>query len=331
MRVNRRYAAFTWGMLGYSVLVILWGSFVRATGSGAGCGSHWPLCNGVIVPRAAQVETLIEFAHRLTSGLSVILIGTLIVWGWRLSTPDHPIRKSLVASGMFIILEALIGAWLVLAGLTAANDSISRAISVALHLINTFLLIASLALTAWWASGGERIRLRGQGWLLAGWMVALVAVLVVGMSGALTALGDTLFPSASLTEGFRADFSPNAHIFTRLRVLHPMIAVGSAVFAILLARLIAARRPDERTRLLSNVAISLLLAQIMAGALNVALLAPVWMQLLHLTFAVSVWLSVVLLGASAFAVRTETQVRETLEQRALAGNKPVVATKESTG
>ncbi|MGE5603252.1 MAG: COX15/CtaA family protein [Nitrososphaerales archaeon] len=317
MRVNRRYATFAWGVLGYSVLVILWGAFVRATGSGAGCGSHWPLCNGAVVPRAAQVETLIEFAHRLTSGLSVILIGALILWGWRLSTSGQPIRTTLVASGAFIILEALIGAWLVLAGLTAQNDSIGRAISVALHLINTFLLLASLALAAWWASGGERIRLAGQGWMLAGWLVALVAVLVVGMSGAVTALGDTLFPSASLTEGFRADFSPTAHILTRLRVLHPMIAVGSAVFAILLARLIATRRPDERTRLLSNAAISLLLAQIMAGALNVALLAPVWMQILHLALAVSVWLSVILLGASAFAVRTETRVLETLEQPTL--------------
>jgi heme a synthase len=319
MSVNRRYATFAWAVLGYSVLVILWGAFVRATGSGAGCGSHWPLCNGVVVPRATQVETMVEFAHRLTSGLSVILIGALIVWGWRVSLPGHPVRKTLVASGVFIILEALIGAWLVLAGLTAQNDSIARALSVALHLINTFLLLASLAFTGWWASGGELIRLRGQGWLLAGWVLALIAVLIVGMSGAVTALGDTLFPSASLAEGIRSDFSPTAHIFTRLRVLHPMIAVGSAVFAILLARLIAAKRSSERTQMLSNVVTSLLLVQIMAGALNVALLAPVWMQILHLALAVSVWLSVVLLGASAFAVRTQAHALEAPEQAVLAG------------
>ncbi len=247
MSVNRRYAAFAWGVLGYSVLVILWGAFVRATGSGAGCGSHWPLCNGVVVPRAAQVETIVEFAHRLTSGLSLVLIAALIVWGWRVSRPGHPVRKTLIASGVFIILEALIGAWLVLAGLTAGNDSVGRAVSMALHLINTFFLLASLALTAWWASGGEAIRLRGQGWLLAGWLLALAAVLIVGMSGAVTALGDTLFPSANLTEGFQADFSPTAHILVRARVLHPMLAVGYAVFAVLLARPDcgqAARRPD---------------------------------------------------------------------------------------
>ena len=305
MRVDRRYAYFAWGVLGYSILVILWGALVRATGSGAGCGSHWPLCNGVVVPRAPQVETIVEFAHRLTSGLSVALIAVLIIWGWRLSRPGAQIRKTLVASGVFIILEALIGAWLVLAGLTAQNDSVGRAVSVALHLINTFLLLASLAFTAWWASGGAPVRLRGQGWLLAGWLLALLAVVIVGMTGTVTALGDTLFPSASLTEGFRADFSPTAHLLTRTRVLHPVIAVGAAVFAVLLSRLVAAKRPDPRTQRWASVVTALVLVQVMAGALNVALLAPVWMQLVHLTLAVSVWLSVVLLGASAFAIPSE--------------------------
>lgn len=315
MIVNRRYASFAWGVLGYSVLVILWGAFVRATGSGAGCGSHWPLCNGAVVPRPEQLETVIEFAHRLSSGLSVVLIGVLIAWGWRLSQAGHPIRKTLVASGLFIVLEALIGAWLVLAGLTAENDSIARAISMGLHLVNTFLLLAALAFTAWWASGHNLLRLAGQGWLLVGWVLALLAVIVVGMTGAVTALGDTLFPSASLTEGFRADFSPTAHILIRARVLHPMIAVGSALFAVLMGRLIARKRPDARTRQLSTAAISLFGVQIMVGALNVALLAPVWMQIVHLALAVAVWLAVVLLGAAAFAARTEPAV--TAEQPTL--------------
>ncbi len=310
MIANRRYAIFAWAVLAYNVLVILWGAFVRATGSGAGCGSHWPLCNGVVVPRAPALETVVEFSHRLTSGLSLVLIAALIVWGWRVFKPGSPARKTLVASGVFIILEALIGAWLVLAGLTAENDSVARAVSMALHLINTFLLLAALALTAWWASGGERIRLRGQGLLVIGWFVALVATLIVGMSGAVTALGDTLFPSESLVEGFRADFSPTAHILIRARVLHPAIAVGAAIFAVLLGRLIAAKRPDPRTQTFSTVQISLFIVQVFAGALNVALLAPVWMQLVHLALAVAVWLSLILLGASAFAAPETKPVAE---------------------
>jgi heme A synthase len=307
---NRRFAVFAWGVLAYNVLVILWGAFVRATGSGAGCGSHWPLCNGVVVPRAPALETVIEFSHRVTSGLSLILVLALILWGWRLYQAGSPVRKTLVASGVFIIVEALIGAWLVLAGLTGENDSVGRAISMALHLVNTFLLLAALALTAWWASGGERIRLRGQGPLVGLWYVALFATIIVGMSGAVTALGDTLFPSESLVEGFRADFSPTAHILVRARVLHPAIAVGSAIFAVLLGRLIAAKRPDTRTQTFSSIQISLFIVQVFAGALNVALLAPVWMQLIHLALAVAVWLSLIMLGTSAFAVREPAPVVE---------------------
>src|SRR5512139_2354559 len=116
-----RFAKYAWGDLAYNVLVVLWGAYVRATGSGAGCGSHWPLCNGVVVPRAPQVETMIEFSHRLTSGLSLVLIAVLVVWGFRVYNRGHRVRKALVASGVLIITEALIGAGLVLFGWVAKD------------------------------------------------------------------------------------------------------------------------------------------------------------------------------------------------------------------
>jgi len=200
---SERYALYAWFVLGFTVLVILWGAFVRATGSGAGCGNHWPLCNGVVVPRAPQTETLVELSHRLSSGLNLLLVLGLIVWGFRLYGGGNPIRRSLVASGIFILLEALIGAGLVLFGLTAENESRARAISMALHLVNTFLLMAALAYTAWIASGRATPRFRGQGLVGIGWLLALVGVAFIGMSGAIAALGDTLFPASSLTEGIR--------------------------------------------------------------------------------------------------------------------------------
>ncbi len=46
------FSRYAWGVLLWNVLVALWGAYVRATGSGAGCGSHWPTCNGEILPRA---------------------------------------------------------------------------------------------------------------------------------------------------------------------------------------------------------------------------------------------------------------------------------------
>ncbi|MFN8454080.1 MAG: COX15/CtaA family protein [Anaerolineae bacterium] len=69
-----RFAKYVWTVLAYNLAVILWGAFVRASGSGAGCGSHWPLCNGEVIPRTPQMETLVEFTHRLTSGLALLLV-----------------------------------------------------------------------------------------------------------------------------------------------------------------------------------------------------------------------------------------------------------------
>jgi heme A synthase len=299
---SRRFAAFTWLVLAYNVLVILWGAFVRATGSGAGCGSHWPLCNGVVVPRAPQIETLIEFSHRLTSGLAALLVLALVIWGFRVYGRGHVIRKSLVLCGILMILEALIGAGLVLFGWVADNQSVARTVSMALHLVNTFFLLAALAFTGWWATGGPRVVLRSQGWLAAAWLVGLGGMIFLGMSGAVTALGDTLFPAGSLAEGIRADFEPTAHFLVRMRIWHPVIAVIAAAYIVTLARTLASRRPSPLTARLANLHVALFVIQLVAGGINVVLLAPVWMQLVHLALACAVWLSLVLLGASAFSV-----------------------------
>ncbi|HEX5691237.1 MAG TPA: COX15/CtaA family protein, partial [Roseiflexaceae bacterium] len=114
MIVADRFRRYAWGVLGYNLLVIVWGAYVRASGSGAGCGSHWPLCNGTVLPRAPQIETIVELAHRLTSGLALIAVLGLVVWAVRLWPGSHRVRRGAFASLFFIILEALIGAGLVL-------------------------------------------------------------------------------------------------------------------------------------------------------------------------------------------------------------------------
>ncbi|GAB4538635.1 MAG: hypothetical protein Kow0063_26660 [Anaerolineae bacterium] len=296
-----RFAIYAWGVLGYNLLVILWGAYVRATGSGAGCGSHWPLCNGEVVPRSPQVETLIEFTHRLSSGLAFLLVVGLLVWAFRLFPRGHIVRWAVGFSMLLMITEALIGAGLVIFRLVADNDSLARALSIAAHLINTFLLLAALALSAWWASGGEPLRLRGQGVL--GWLLGLgfIAMLVLGVSGAVTALGDTLFPASSLAEGLRQDISPAAHLLIRLRLLHPAIAVSVSIFLILVAALCRSSRPGFATGRFSQLLTVLLLVQLGAGVINVALLSPVWMQLVHLLLADLVWIALVLMATSALA------------------------------
>ena len=294
------YTAYTWGVLIYNLGVILWGAYVRATGSGAGCGNHWPLCNGEVIPRAEQIETIVEFTHRLSSGLALILVIILLVWAFRRYGRRHPVRLGASLSMFFIFTEALVGAGLVLLELVAYNDSIARAMWMAAHLANTFLLLAALTLTAWWASGGRPIQLKGQGSVAVIMGVGLLAMMFLGVSGAITALGDTLFPAGSLAEGVRQDFSPTAHFLLRLRVFHPLIAIVVGLYLILAARIATSHSDSPAGQRLTLALVSLFLVQLGVGVLNVSLLAPIWLQLVHLLLADLVWIVLVLLLASTF-------------------------------
>lgn len=300
MKKRSGFAKYAWFVLLYNLFIILWGAYVRASGSGAGCGAHWPLCNGEVLPRAAQLETVIEFTHRVTSGLTLVLIAVLFIWAFRIYPAKHLVRKSVTWAVVFIIIEALIGAGLVLFRLTAENESMARAYVMMAHLVNTFLLMGSITLTAWWASGNapERLVIRGlDAWLL---FTGIAAVCILGASGAVTALGDTLFPASSLAEGLAQDFSPTAHILLRLRILHPMIAAATGMYLGAVAFWMRRKYPTSQVILICNALMGLFLVQLVLGVLNVALMAPIWMQLVHLLTSQVVWLCLVLLCAVVF-------------------------------
>jgi len=296
-----RFAKYAWAVLVFNLGVILWGAFVRASGSGAGCGSHWPLCNGEVLPRSPRVETVIEFAHRMSSGLAFLLVLVLLIWAIRTYPKGHPVRLGSGLAMFFIITEALVGAGLVLFRWVAEDASTGRVISIAVHLVNTFFLLAALTLTAWWESGGERLHLRGQGAILWLFLFALFGVLALGVSGAITALGDTLFPSESLAAGVVQDFSPQAHFLIRLRVWHPLIAVIVGFYTLFLAGLVAMFRVTTRVRRIAGFLAVGFVLQLLAGLVNLVLLAPVWMQIVHLLLADLVWIGLVLLAAANFA------------------------------
>jgi heme A synthase len=323
MKQLSRFAKYAWGVLAYNLAVILWGVYVRASGSGAGCGSHWPLCNGVVIPQSPQVQTLIEFTHRLMSGLSLILVVGLIVWAFRAYPKRHPARLGASLSMFFIITEALVGAGLVLFSWVNQNASIGRVISMSVHLVNTFFLLASLTLTAWWSSGGERLRLRHQGLALWGLGLGLLGVILLGVSGSITALGDTLFPASSLAAGIQQDFSPTSQFLLRLRVWHPLVAISVGLYLIIVSLLLARSRPSPRMRRFTMLLSGLFLLQFVAGLVNLVLLAPVWMQELHLLLADSVWIALVLLSANTFAgPQSGYQVREEVSPLASVAHNP---------
>ena len=296
---RRRFAAYAWGVTALTLAVILWGAYVRASRSGDGCGAHWPLCNGTVVPDATHAKTLVEFAHRATSGLAFLLVVGLVVWAFRTFRRGHPARAAAVASGVFIVTESLIGAGLVLLRLVADNASLARALYLSVHLINTFLLVAALALTAWCATEATAARVRLREVMRGRAGLALVAALALGVSGAVAALGATLFPESTQAAPVR-ESSPSAQLLFSLRQykLHPLLAVLVGGYLIYFALGAYRSFAGAWARRWAAAVVALVVAQLGAGLLNAALLAPVWLQIVHLLLADLLWLALVLLSAS---------------------------------
>jgi len=289
---------FAWGVLVYFIAVILWGTLVRATGAGAGCGNHWPLCNGTVIQHSASVETMIEFTHRLTSGLSFFAVVGLTAWTFAATSRGHLARAAAMAAVAFTLVEATLGALLVKLGLTAQSQSPLRPSYLALHLANTLLLVAALTLTAHLL--GRRVGyLRGSVRLVApfGAAAGVVLVMIVGVTGSLAALGDTLFPASSLGMAFAQDFSSVSGWLVRWRWMHP--AVAFLVSIVLLWILIRAVRRGTHwdNRGLSALVLLLLAVVYSLGLLDVVWLAPLWLQLAHLLAADWLWVALVVLTA----------------------------------
>ncbi len=295
---NKRFTWYVVLVLAVNLMVILWGAFVRATGSGAGCGSHWPLCNGEVIPKSQQVETVIEFTHRLTSGAAFIFVLIMFVWAFRAFPKRHPARLAASLSLVFIITEALVGAGLVLFEWVAYDTSSARVISMSVHLVNTFLLLAAITLTGWWSIISKPAVIDARSikfWVIA---AAALSVIILGVSGAVTALGDTLYPVESVIEGMREDFNPQAHFLVRMRVFHPIIAVLTGLIVVFSSIFFTTTAQKKNDRLFSGALMFVYAVQLVAGGINLLLLAPVWMQLIHLLLADFVWIMLIITSAA---------------------------------
>jgi len=292
--MRRKFLVFPWVVVAYCLCVILWGAYVRATGSGAGCGNHWPSCNGEVIPRSPQTETIIEFTHRLTSGLSLVLIMGLFFWVRSRFPKNRPARVGSMFSLAFIFTEALLGAGLVLLNLVSHNASLGRAFTMAAHLLNTLLLLASLSFTAWASNtSGKPIKFTISRWSIL-FFFGLVSLMVVGASGAITALGDTLFPAKSLVSGLKEDFFNSEHFLIRLRVWHPLLSILTALYIGGLVIWYRKQIVIESIEAMTLLLLSLVAIQLAIGVVNVLLLAPIFLQMIHLLVADLIWITMVL-------------------------------------
>jgi heme A synthase len=296
-----RFARLAWLTVGITVFVILWGAVVRATGSGAGCGNNWPTCNGEVLPLTGSAETAIEFVHRVSSAGLGVLILYLLVLAIRTFPARHRVRRAALATFALVIVESLVGAGLVLFEQTGEFEGVSRAYWQSGHFVNTLLLLGAATLTAWWASTSppdhdepatprERRMIGAVG----------VGMLILGVSGAIAALGDTLFPVDSFVEGLERELSATGHVFERLRILHPAIAIGVGLFAVWVVNELAESR-GGRVGQIARLASLLVLVQLGLGTVNALLAAPIWIQVVHLLLADLVWMALVVLAADVLA------------------------------
>ena len=291
---NSRFTVAASLFLAYLIAVILFGAWVRISHSGDGCGSNWPSCHGEIVPAAPSAATLIEFTHRLTSGLCGVFGLAMLAWSWK-RFGHGPVTRAVALTLLFIVFEGAIGAGLVLGELVGDDDSVARAIIVALHLTNTLALTAFAALAAWRSRQDGPARFLPRRRLA--FVVGLALVVVTAMSGAVTALGDTLFPkglvvSSSVFAEIRDDLSARNHFLVRLRLLHPALAVLAAGYLLWLLA------SEADANFWARAAMYLVGVEVAIGFFNIALSAPGWLQIIHLLAAQGLWVALLLSCAS---------------------------------
>ncbi len=293
------FVKFAWFTLGYNVLVILWGVFLRASKSGDGCGQHWLTCHGEFIPSAPELKTVIEFSHRMTTGPAFLLVVVLLIWAFRRFGKGSAVRKAALASFAFIVAEVLIGGILVLTGNTAETLTAERPFLAIGHLINSFLLIASLTLAAWFTGSQRTLNTNIERKAILLLAAAAVAILLVGTSGSVAALSSMLFPSATLTDGIAQDFSAGSNILLKLRVSHPILSVLTSVYLVFLAGWLSALSGREGTiRRSSTILTVIVITQVAFGSLTLLTMAPILMQVGHLLLADLLWISFILMSAN---------------------------------
>ncbi|MBT8198380.1 MAG: COX15/CtaA family protein [Acidimicrobiia bacterium] len=306
-RLSPRFVQLAWFSLVVTTIVISTGALVRATESGAGCGESWPRCDGALIPVSTDAATVIEFTHRMATVASSIAVAWLVIWALRAVGRSHRVGRAALATAGFFAGEVVIGALLVVFGWVDQDSSVGRLIVVPLHLVNTFLLLGAITLVAWWAAGHRAIEWKGAARRPVA--VAIGGMLLIGITGAWNALADTLFPPDSVLDAVRQEFGNSAELLVRLRVIHPIVAIAVGLSLVWFARRVRARLDDDARRFSRWIEL-IVFGQFVIGILNIALLTPVEVQLIHLAVADVLWVLVVLVAASALETSSRPELVE---------------------
>jgi cytochrome c oxidase assembly protein subunit 15 len=238
-------------------------------------------------------KTLTEYLHRLTSGFYGIFVLSLWLWNFKLFPKKTAARQASTAVLVLMILEALLGAALVLKGLVGENATIFRLVVMTCHQMNSLLLTGStvvLALVSRPQLEPETLHIQWRNLFSNAkfWMTFMV----IPATGAWAALANTLFPSQNLQEGILKDLTPDVPWILRLRIVHPVLALTIGFY--LVFRFYKKSFDSEGDVSNANLILAgVLSVALIFGMLTLLALSPVWMKLVHLTLAQVVWISIV--------------------------------------
>ena len=267
-----------------SILAILAGAIVRATGSGDGCGASWPTCNGEIIPNFDTSSELIEFSHRFISGFLLIITLIIFIKSFKDKVPNLH-KKIIWLLTFFVLLEALIGAVIVVYEWVGLNSSSPRIIAVPLHLLNTFGLLGTYTLLFHLTKNSKNSL---NNFFDKGFKISLCLFLLSGATGSIAALADVIFPSESFIVGLTEDFDRNSEVLTRLRILHPVVATGLSIYLYS-----EANRLQEEYKIFTKNIKALILLGVVLGVLNVVSNIILPLSILHLLMADLLWVAYV--------------------------------------
>lgn len=270
----------------YTLIVILWGAWVRISHSGDGCGNHWPLCGGEFIPTEGLHKTWIEYTHRLMSGSYGLIVIYLFFKIKKIKLFSAWSKNLSTALLILMITEALLGAILVKGQLVTVNDSLTRLLVMSFHQLNSFILTGVTYLLYQSLKNDPSNNVQNL-YFLKKHKWTLLFFLALPITGAIAALSSTLFPTISVLQGIMDDFSQNSHLFIRLRILHPVLAICIASGFVIWCY------SQNRQRLAFEF-----LGAILIGAITLITLSPVYLKLAHLFIAHWLWARVLQLCVS---------------------------------
>ena len=288
---------------------LVFGAIVRISGSGMGCGDHWPRCYGYWFPPLSRPDLIIEVSHRYLASLLLLSLVALLAAAWRrrdqpgVGGPGGVLRGAALAVALGLS-AALLGAMTVKLGnaplATLAHWTV--AMSLVASVVATVIRAGGLGGTSA-RDGGVSMRTKRAAF--AGAALALVAVVMGGLTakypGAAVAC-----PSFPLC-GTNPDVQGAA---VHVQLTHRIIAVLLVLHLFGVVMALRKRQESPLLRRVAMIAFSLGILQLLVAGAMIGMRLPPALRSLHEATGVSIWIATFALAYLARIASEGHGVRE---------------------